>query len=141
MEGVRLKDTKALAESQEWTFKTVVLMLTIDAVRYITCFYLKASKLFFDPCRPYPIFDLTNPTFSQVVLAAQYLSWLVSGKALKLNLVWAPYGDMQQFARAEPAKWKYARGVFFATAGSFYRRNKKTIKAYGRNTSNQQKHT
>lgn len=121
-QGVRLADTQALARDRVASAVFRVLHLSFKATRYITEHFLKTSRDLHDPCKENCSIDFVLGETSQATVAIQYLSFLCSGKADCLRILWQVEGCLSfaDFVLKKPVVAKRARVAFYCASGGIH---------------------
>ena len=123
-QGLRITGTRELVLSKICRFRLRVLHLDFNATRYVTVFFLKASRDLHSPCEPCAALDFLNPKTSPATVATQYMGSLVRGVNPHLQMLWGPPGCVSwvDFVLHHPEEADYAAASFFCVSSSLHRR-------------------
>ena len=109
-----------------------ILLVCLEPVRFITCWFLVTSRSETDPCKPPYLYDLTNPSVSPIVLVAQYLRALGAGVCSRLRLLYLSEGftDVRSWCAARPKAYELFRRVVQLVAAWLEKKHWKRLRSW-----------
>ena len=120
--GVRLADMKALCSSKVQRLTLRALHVTFMATWYLTEYLLRTSRDLQDMCKPPSSFDFILPETSQATVAVQFISYLCSGRAEAMCLLWDAegYSSMAGFVQNEQEAAHRLRVACYCASGGIH---------------------
>ena len=120
--GVRLADMKALCGNRSQRLTLRSLHLAFMATRYLTEYFLRTSRDLQDMCKPPSSFDFILPETSHATVAVQFISYLCSGRAEAMRMMWDAegYSSMAGFVQNEHEAAHRLRVAFYCSSGGIH---------------------
>ena len=95
------------------------LCLILEPFSFLTKMFMKYSTMQRDYSKSPPIFDLIWDRTSIIVWVQQYLSWLLTGRAARLKMIYCRQGytSFKKWHDRQPDQVSYLRGLLLMAIG------------------------
>ena len=95
------------------------LCVILEPFSFLTNMFMKYSTMHRDYSKSPPIFHLIWDRTSIIMWVQQYLSWLLTGRAARLKMIYCPQGytSFKQWHDAQPDQVSYLRGLLLMAIG------------------------
>ena len=95
------------------------LCVILEPFSFLTKMFMKYSTMQRDYSKSPPIFDLIWDRTSIIMWVQQYLSWLLTGRAARLKMIYCRqgYSSFKQWHDKQPNQVSYLRGLILMASG------------------------
>lgn len=110
------------------------LCVILEPYAFLTKMFMKYSTMQRNYSKSPPIFDLIWDRTSIICYVLQYLSWLLTGRAARLRMIYCRqgYNTFKDWHDARPDQVSYLRGLILMAIGLVeLRLHQRTIRVYG----------
>jgi hypothetical protein len=133
-QGKRYKSAMAMFQNRGNSFKFVVLAVSIEPLKFLTGFFLEASRDVQDPGSFPPLMTALASVASPLVTMQQYVASLLynpppRGSRVLLAAHFLGHDDVYQFAEHSPAEYKLLRRTLMASPNNLFSLSMTTTRA------------